>query len=157
MPALRTILLGLCITVATTMPASSQQSDRERLVGVWRLISITTHGKVNPLRGGKPTGFLFYTAAGDMGAMIQPERPPIPMKGKTPSGEEAIAALKGFTAYWGTYTVDEKAKIITHSRYAHAQPGYEVDAIRAYRFEGADRIVLGQPGSGNANTWERVK
>ena len=33
-----------------------------------------TDGKVNPLRGGKPTGYIFYTASGEMGAMIQPER-----------------------------------------------------------------------------------
>ena len=34
----------------TTAPAASQPkpgSDHERLIGIWRLVSITTHGKIN--------------------------------------------------------------------------------------------------------------
>src|SRR5262245_60981763 len=90
--------------------------DRGKLVGIWRLISITTDGRANPLRGGKPTGYIFYTASGEMGAMIQPERPPIALTGREPSPQEAQAALRGYTAYFGTYTVDDSAKIITHHR-----------------------------------------
>ena len=151
---------GLVLTMAATLPAASQPkpgSDHERLVGIWRLVSITTHGKVNPTRGAKPTGYIFYTASGEMGAMIQPDRAPIPKVGKQPSGEEAQAALRGFTAYWGTYTIDEKAKIVTHHRKASVQPGHEEEAPRAYRFEDGERLVLGGVGSGNANTWVRVK
>src|SRR4051812_47928704 len=114
------LLLGLVLGLAMALPAASEPSggDRQKLVGVWRLVSITEDGKVNPLRGGKPTGYIFYTASGEMGATIQPERPPIAMAGKTPSGPEAQAALKGFTAYFGTYTIDEKTKIVTHHRKA---------------------------------------
>ena len=146
--------------MAAVAPAASQPkpgSDHEKLIGIWRLVSITTHGKVNPARGAKPTGYIFYTASGEMAAMIQPEREPIAMAGKRPSGEEAQAALRGFTSYWGTYTIDEKAKVVTHHRKASVQPGFEAEAPRAYRFEGNDRLVIGGVGSGNANTWVRVK
>ena len=151
------LLFGLVLAMAATLPAASEQSDRQRLVGVWRLVSITEDGKVNPLRGGKPTGFIFYTASGEMGAMIQPERAPISMAGKQPSGPEAQAALKGFTAYFGTYTIDEKTKIVAHHRKASVQPGYEETVYRRYRFETPDRVVLGNPKGKSALTWERVK
>jgi hypothetical protein len=130
--------------------------DRQQLIGIWRLVTITEDGKVNPLRGGKPTGYIFYTASGEMGVMIQPERPPIAMAEKTPSPQEAQAALKGYTAYFGTYTVDEKAKIVTHHRRASVQPGYEADVRRHYRFETPDRVVLGNPATRSALVWERV-
>lgn len=143
------------------VPAMSQSpasiSDAQRLVGIWRLVSITTDGKVNPERGGKPTGFIFYTASGEMGALIQPDRPPIKLAGKEPSGAEALAALKGYTAYFGPYKIDEKAKIITHYRKATVQPGQEVEALRNYSFEGNDRLILGGVGTKNRNIWERVK
>jgi hypothetical protein len=161
MMAARAIALGMVLAMSVSFPAASQPkpgSDHERLIGIWRLVSITTHGKINPLRGAKPTGYIFYTASGEMAAMIKPDRPPVTMAGKQPTGEEALAALKGFTSYWGTYTIDEKAKIVTHHRKHSVQPGHEPDdARRAYRFEGNDRLVLGGVGSGNANTWERVK
>src|SRR5215213_6563018 len=82
------LLLGLAFVLA--LPAAGEQSggDAKKLVGVWRLVSITEDGKVNPLRGGKPNGYIFYTASGEMGALIQPERPPIAMAGREPSGPE---------------------------------------------------------------------
>jgi Lipocalin-like domain len=134
----------------------SAGSAAARIVGVWRLVSLTTDGKVNPLRGKKPTGYIFYTASGEMGAVIQPDRPPIPMAGSEPSPQEAQAALKGYTAYFGTYTVDEGAGIVIHHRKGNVQPGFEADVRRHYRFESDDRLVLGGVGTKNENVWERI-
>ena len=158
---MRAFSLGLTMVLAMAGPAQSQQpapgSDAARLVGIWRLVSITTDGQVNPDRGGKPTGYIFYTASGEMGAMIQPDRAPIRTAGKEPSGVEAQAALKGYTAYFGPYTIDDKAKIITHHRNATVQPGQEVVALRHYQFETNDRLILGGVGTKNRNVWERIK
>jgi len=146
------LLLGTLLAMAATVPAASQPpaegGDRQKLIGVWRLVSLT------PPRGGKPTGYIFYTASGEMGAMIQPERAPIAMVGQEPSPGEAQAALRGFTAYFGTYSVDEKAKVITHHRKGSVQPGYEADVQRRYRFDSNDRIVIGNQ---QELIWERVK
>jgi Lipocalin-like domain len=154
-----TLLLGLFLAMTTTSPAASQteDADRKALVGVWRLVSITADGQVNPLRGGRPTGYIFYTASGEMGAMIQPEREPVAMAGKEPSPEEARAALKGYTAYFGTYSIDERAKVITHHRKGSVQPGYEADVVRHYRFEAGDRLVLGNPATKSQLIWERIR
>src|SRR5262249_2254773 len=144
-----------------TLPASSQEpaadGDRQKFVGVWRLVSITADGKLNPLRGGKPTGYIFYTASGEMGALIQPEREPIAMAGKEPSPEEAQAALRGYTAYFGAYSIDEKAKVITHHRSGSVQPGYQADVHRHYRFEAGDRLILGNPVTKSELIWERIR
>lgn len=156
---IRNILVFLGLALVMAIPAASEQSagDAQKLVGVWRLVSITEDGKVNPLRGGHPTGYIFYMATGEMGAMIQPERAPIAMAGREPSGPEAQAALKGYTAYFGTYTVDETTRIVTHHPKASVQPGYETEVRRRYRFETDDRVVLGNPAGKSALTWERVK
>ena len=97
MPAVRSVVLGFAFALAAMLPAAGQSAsggDAQKLVGIWRLVSITTDNQVNPLRGGKPTGYIFYTASGEMGAMIQPERAPIAMAAKEPSPQEALAALK---------------------------------------------------------------
>ena len=158
----RQLLFGFLAGLSTIIPAFGQQqpapgSDAERLVGIWRLVSITTDGKVNPDRGGRPTGYIFYTASGEMAAQIQPERPLMKMAGKEPSAQEALAALKGYSAYFGTYLIDEKAKVITHRRTASVQPGTEVDGLRRYEFETNDRLILGGVGTKNRNVWERIK
>src|SRR4051812_26045275 len=106
MPGFRLLLVGVILAMAI-LPGAGQPAaggDRQKLIGVWRLVSITADGKVNPARGGKPTGYIFYTESGEMGAMIQPERAPVPMAGKQPSPQEAQAALRGYTAYFGTYS-----------------------------------------------------
>jgi lipocalin-like protein len=160
MSAARLLLLALALAMAIAHPVAAQQpadGDRQKFVGIWRLVSITADGKVNPVRGGKPTGYIFYTASGEMGAMIQPDRPPITTAGREASPQEAHAALKGYTAYFGTYTVDEKAKIVTHHRTASVQPGFEADVRRNYRFEAGDRLVLGGVGTTNQIVWVRVK
>jgi|SoiMethySBSTD1v2_1073268.scaffolds.fasta_scaffold703910_2 hypothetical protein len=161
MSAARSLLLAYTLAMASTLPVAAQQptdgGDRSKFIGIWRLVSITTDGKINPVRGGKPTGYIFYTASGEMGAMIQPDRPPITAAGREPSPQEAQAALKGYTAYFGTYTVDENAKVVTHHRTASVQPGFEVDARRNYRFEAGDRLILGGVGTTNEIVWVRVK
>jgi hypothetical protein len=152
-------LLGSILAMTATIPAASEPAtggDAQRFVGVWRLVSITEGGRVNPLRGARPTGYIFYTASGEMGAMIQPDRAPVAMAGKTPSGPEAQAALRGYTAYFGTYIVDERAKVVTHVRKASVQPGFEMDAPRWYRFED-NRLLLGGLTSKSQLVWERTK
>ena len=152
-------LFGFALAMAATLPAASQPAtggDRQKLIGIWRLVSITADGKVNPLRGGKPTGYIFYTASGEMGAMIQPERAPIAMAGKEPSPQEAQVALKGYTAYFGTYRSTRRPRLspITaraactrlRSRCATPLP------VRARRPAGAR-----QPATKSALVWERIK
>ena len=98
---------------------------REEFIGSWRLVETTSDGKLRPERGANPIGMITYHESGWMSAQIQPDRPSVGMAGVEPTGEEAKAALFGYTAYMGTYTVDEKRKIVIHHRKASISPGWE--------------------------------
>jgi hypothetical protein len=141
---------------STIQPAGE---DAAKFVGTWKLVAITTDGRITPWRGANPTGLITYHQSGWMAAQIQPDRPPVDMAGKEPSGEEALQALHGYTAYFGTYSVDETAKIVTHHRRGSVSPGWQdrPDFRRTYLFDGTDRIVLHPVGNRNELIWERLK
>ena len=135
------------------------RGDARRLIGSWRLVAITANGKPNPERGTNPTGLITYHESGWMAAQIQPDRPRPPLSGETPDGDEARAALSGYTAYFGTFSVDEAARTVTHHRVGSVQPGWarQADIVRRYEFLDADRVVLRPVTNANELVWERLK
>lgn len=173
--ALRAAVATTGITIAMTFiagaPAAAQDSgkasfqrpawgeDAKKLFGTWRLVETTSDGKVRPERGANPLGLITYHESGWMAAQIQPDRPPVGMAGAQPTGEEAKAALHGYTAYFGSFTVDEAKKVVVHHRLGSVSPGWNKtpDYVRAYEFEGPDRVVLRPVGNKNALVWERLK
>lgn len=141
---------------------SAQAASRKRFVGTWRLISIEG-GANTGNRGGKPTGVIYYDATGHMAAQIQPDRER-PRYTGTPTPEQAYERMRGYTAYFGTYTIDEKAGTVTHRRQGMLDPG-AVDFVRKFEFIAGDRLVLTPVPAANAAatatparlTWERIK
>ncbi len=129
--------------------------DAKRLFGMWRLVSITTKdGKIEPTRGANPKGLIYYGPSGHMIVQISPDRER-KLAGPKPTGEEALVALYGYTAYFGTYTIDEKARIVKHNQWGTVQPGPVDSRDRAYEFAPGDRLIL--KGGNSVLTWERVK
>src|SRR5260370_36648526 len=65
-----------------------------------------------------------------------------------PTAQEAQAALRGYTAYFGSFTVNdkEKEKFIVHRRFGQIDPGGGMDAKRFYDFvttpNGSQRLIL---------------
>lgn len=153
------VLMGIGLIGSAFAQSSTTNPDARKFIGSWRLVATTSDGKIRPERGEKPTGIITYHENGWMAAQIQPDRPSIGMVGETPSGEEAKAALFGYTAYFGTYTVDAQAKIVTHHRKGSVSPGWEknADIQRAYVFDGPDRVILYPVGNKNELIWERMK
>jgi hypothetical protein len=137
--------------------AKSQAELRKSFIGTWRLVSI--EGGANPAtRGTKPTGIIFYDSTGHMAAQIMPDRPRPKWTG-TPTPEQALEAFRGYTAYFGTYTIDEKAATVTHHRQGMLDGG-AVDFVRSYKFAPGDRIILtpvGTTATPTHLTWERIK
>ena len=136
----------------------SQRELRKPFVGSWRLVSI--EGGNNPTtRGSKPTGIIMYDAQGNMAAQIQPDRPRPTYTG-TPSLEQMAERMRGYTAYFGTYTIDEKAGTVTHHRQGMLDAG-AVDFVRKFELApGGNRITLtpvGGTGTPTHLTWERVR
>jgi len=142
--------------------AARGQSDTasdtaKRFVGTWRLVSITADGKTDPDRGLHPTGLIHYDANGYMAAQIMPDRARPKFAGTQPTPDEAKMAIIGYTAYFGTYTIDEKARTVTHHRTGSINPGNLGDVVRRYEFASDDRVILRPVESMNALTWERIK
>ena len=120
--------------------------DKSRFVGTWRLVSETQ------------TGMMIYDALGNMAAQVMPNRSRPKYAGVQPTPEEAKEALTGYLAYFGTYTVDESARTITHHRKANINPGQVGDdVVRAYVFGADDRVILTPTGATNQIIWERAK
>ena len=139
---LAVVLLVAPITVAQTLPTR----DTLRFVGTWRLVSNTQ------------TGIMIYDSLGNMAAQGMPNRARRKYAAAEPTPEEAKEAITGYLAYFGTYTVDEQARTITHHRKGSINPGQVGDdVVRAYVFESNDRLVLTPAGSTNQIVWERAR
>ena len=140
--ALAVVLLAAPVTGAQTRPAP----DTSRFVGTWRLVSDTT------------TGIMIYDSLGNMAAQVMPNRARRKFAAAEPTPEEAKDAITGYLAYFGTYSVDERARIVTHHRKGSINPGQVGDeVVRAYVFETNDRLVLTPAGSTNKIVWERAR
>ena len=129
----------------------------KRLVGTWKLLSITADGKVDPSRGPHPTGLMHYDPKGYMSVQIMPDRPRGKYAGTSPTPDEAKAAIIGYTAYFGTYTIDEQAHTITHHRTGDLNPGDLSDFVRRYEIDSNDHLILRPVVNMNTLTWERIK
>ena len=132
-----------------TRPAS------QRLIGSWRHIGSTVDGKPRPGRDGNPKGIIIYDVHGHMACHVAPDRE-VTKAGTEPTGEEAKAALADHIAYFGTYSVDERARTVTHHRQGSVQPGDKGDVVRGYEFVG-DRLILRPVGTTVQVMWERIK
>jgi hypothetical protein len=127
--------------MAVSAGAGDQASkpDALRLVGMWRLAEVVDF---NANAGERPTGLLVYDRTGHMAVQIQPDRKrPSWPQGSNPSDEQIRGAFDGYTAYFGTYSVDEKQKTVTHHREG-ALNLYQTILVRKYAFQEDGNLVL---------------
>ena len=142
---------------------SASPSVKERLVGTWRLVSIENRDSPDQpwkkLFGDSPRGYIMYDATGHMA--VQFEKMPPPPKFASgddwkPTSDEALGVYLGYVAYFGTYTVDETAGVVTHHVEGSLRPSYAgTDQVRPATFEG-DRLVLSD-GKKFRVVWERAR
>lgn len=143
--AMSSIVLMLQMTAALSAQTAPAR-DTPRFFGTWRLVSDST------------TGIMIYDSLGNMAAQVMPNRVRRKYAAAEPTPDEAKDAITGYLAYFGTYSVDEQALIITHHRKGNINPGQVGDAVvRAYVFESNDRLVLTPAGSTNKIVWERAR
>jgi hypothetical protein len=145
---------------ALGIDSQSRTESAKPFIGMWRLVSIVDM-KGHIVRGQHPTGFIVYDASGNMCAQIMPDTPRPKFAGEQPTPDEASAALNGYTAYFGTYTVDERAHTVTHHVKGSINPGtVGADNVRGYEFGPGDRVTLTTMPVTETSarlTWERVK
>ena len=157
------------VLLLTSLAASlATAQGPAKFVGVWKLVSFeqrTTAGALTYPMGQKPVGRLTYDASGHMSAQIMlPDRTRFDAPSKVRgSPEQKIAAFDGYTAYYGTYTVDDAHRTVIHHVEASLYPNWVgTEQRRLFEFSEGKLILRAVNGSGGPGTegrlvWERVK
>ena len=145
------VLVAVC-AVAQTHSAEKMglsRSDRERLIGAWRLVSIAgPDGKL--LTTGVPTGMLIYTRDGHMSVQLM-----------YPASEKALSneyVQNGYEASFGSYDINEGTHTVTH----HVQGSNTGDRLvgkdlpRVYQFGSDGHLIIksARPEEHWFVTWE---
>jgi hypothetical protein len=122
------------------------------LVGTWRYVDAKLDGKSTRPNG---KGMIYYAPNGAMMCQVSPGD--IAKKaGAKPTPDEALAALDNHIAYFGSWSVDEAARTVTHHRLGSVQPGDTADLVRYFKIEG-DKLTLNSVGTNYFVYWERMK
>lgn len=124
--------------------------NQNSFIGTWRLVAANFYkvdGTLVPLYGADPLGYIRYDEQGRMSVQIM--RRNRPLRPKAQSVENAIDAykviLRGYVAYFGTYSVDASAGTMTHHVQASLVPEWVgTDLVRTYEFSG-NRLILRTP------------
>jgi hypothetical protein len=143
-------------------PPNLTAAQRE-LIGFWRLVSTerrTTEGKLARAYPGW-TGLIVYAPSGHMMVhMTEPYRRAF--AGGEPTPEEATAALRSYTSYFGTYTITGPGTLLHHMEGSLNPGSVGTDTQRFFEVSGS-KLILRPPliktPEGDVimtNVWERV-
>jgi Lipocalin-like domain len=129
--------------------AGSSVSDRQKLIGAWRLASMVgPDGK--PISSGVPVGMLIYTRDGHMSVQL--------MYPKSESSLSNEYVQNGYEASFGSYNVNVGTHTVTH----HVQGSNTGDRLvgkdlpRVYEFNVRGQLVIKSARSDEhwSVTWE---
>jgi len=167
-----TFTIGASAVPQAAAQAQSSMNDRAKFVGTFSLVvteAKDASGKWAPTPDFNSIGYITYADTGHMGVHIMPRvRPRFASNPPTPA--EAQAALRGYTAYFGSFSVNDKDKLVTHHRVGHLDGGTP-DFVRYYDFVpdprnpggGFERLILTPaPATGGKEqatrrlVWERM-
>ena len=140
------LLVAPCQTWRREPELPGLTAEHRKFIGFWRYTSTERRaddGEVLPAASWE-NGFVIYTASGHMAVhLVRPDRQPY--AASPPTDAEVLAALGSYASYFGTYTIDEGAGIITHHVEGNLSPnGTGADNRRAYEFDD-DTLVLMPP------------
>jgi len=157
------IALLSTILLLSGLHTGADSQTAQRFVGHWKLISYqqkSVSGEVTEPFGKDPIGRISYDTGGHMSAqLMRNNRPKFsnndPRKG---TDAEIRSAFTEFAAYYGTYTVDERAGTVTHHVEGAWFPNWiGMIQVRNYEFRG-NRLLLRAdlPAGPIILVWERI-
>src|SRR5262245_34191542 len=87
------------------------------IIGTWRLFSREDYDgdgrrNIDPIMGADPLGVLCFAPGLFAAQFSRRDRSTAPVVSATPAGANNSAAVNGYDAYFGSYTVDETAGTI---------------------------------------------
>jgi|SRR4051812_42633609 hypothetical protein len=137
----------------TAPAANGKTAARARFVGTWKLLYRDTPGKVGAeaVRTVE-SGRLTYDEHGNMTVQVAREG-----QDKLTRSSEPQQLLSMYTAYFGTYVVDEANGTMTHQIEGSLSPNMiGRPSPHFYKFSSdGQRLALTSPGS--TSTWERLR
>jgi Lipocalin-like domain len=146
--AIATLTLTAALEQPQAQTARQALSAAQRIVGAWQLVTRTVRkadGTIlaDPVLGAQPLGRLYYDASGVM--MLQMMRLGRTAAIGTPANPKDAANARvvlGYDAYFGKYTIDERAGTITHRVEGSLFPeDLGKDFVRLFTLEG-DTLTL---------------
>ena len=166
-PQVRGVCCALTLVFAAgCAPGRAAEADNP-FVGAWSLASWESRsaaGVVTLPYDGNPAGQITYTADGRMSAQLMQAGRAFPDAAEATGQEMRDAILGGFFSYYGDYSVDMEAGVVTHHVEGALLPGWVgSDRPRSFTFDGRDRLILStepDPARGGGAVgilvWERM-
>jgi hypothetical protein len=161
------ILIAFVSLSNSTYGTLNRTDGRDQFVGTWELELIEIQkpngdwGHWNDSRfGPDPIGIIIYDSAGNMAVQIMSRNRPSIDSLDITSGkvtlEEMRSVIIGYTAYFGTYEVNEREGFVIHLRKGHLFPKrVSIGAKRLFKFIG-DRLILTLPSGERRLIWKRL-
>jgi hypothetical protein len=120
-----------------------------RLIGRWHLAAFeaVSGASVEYPLGRDAVGQIVYDAAGNMAVQIMKAGRPLFSSGDQAAGtpDEMSAALSGYVAYAGAYSVDEAERVVTHRLTMSLFPNWVGTAQRRHVALDGDQLTLTTP------------
>ena len=163
-------VLTAAVMVALASPAQAQAPPTpgptpgaaQMIVGTWRMVGAQTQavdgsGEITYPRGMHPSGYIIYDETGMMYVQIMNSDEVRPPKAgpRQLSPEEQTKAFSSYTAYFGTYTIDEEEGSVIHDPQANTNPRLVGDARKRFLEITPDRLELNTFNTG-ADGVERI-
>ena len=160
-------VLIFALTALSHLSGQGRGSLRDQLVGTWRLVSSTQRlidgtTRPDPQTGPHGQGYLIYTDAGRVSAVVANSDRPRWQSMQTPTSDDLRTAFEGLVAYCGTFEVNEAAKFVVHHVEVDRVPNSSgVDRKRFLSFSGNQLILRAAPPlpqgvSEMTIVWEKV-
>lgn len=158
---------------AAAQPAAPARSDRTNLVGTFELVQTEVKDPASGTWSRTPDfnsiGYIIYADTGHMGVHIMP-KVRARFTASPPPAAEALAAIRGYTAYFGSFTVNDREtdRFVVHKSFGQINPGGPAERKRFYEFvtmpNGSQRLILTPaPGDGGGKdkattrlVWQRM-
>lgn len=160
-----------CFLSVTCMTETQSAGASSQLIGLWKLVRIEVKRPdgttaADPDLGPNAIGYISYDQTGHVSVQIMNPDLPKWKDEDHPNASEALSTIeRGFSAYAGTYEVDEAAGYIVHRPELALVPNYVGQTWkRKFALDGG-RLRLTPPAFKSAGgelvdetlTWERVR
>ncbi|HZE55324.1 MAG TPA: lipocalin-like domain-containing protein [Bradyrhizobium sp.] len=143
----------------------SANNDKERFIGSWTLVSLTSGEGANQTLpyGPNPRGTMMVDANGRFPiAVVRSDLPKFTSNNRMSGApEENKAVVQGSIAYWGTYSIDEATHVLTVNIEGSSFPNFtDGTQTRILSFDG-DEVTYFNPtpsmGGSAKVTYRRAK